>query len=477
MSSLKAKAINSVFWSGIERFSVQGIQFIISLIIARILLPSDYGLIAMLGIFLAIAQSFVDSGFGSALIQKQNRTQADYSTVFYFNIGTALLAYILLWLASPAIATFYNEPQLDLITKIVGINVILNSFVIVQQAQLTIKLNFRLQALISLIAAIISGIIGIIMACTNYGVWALITQSLLNSGIKTVLLWLWTHWSPSWCFSQTSFRELFGFGSKLLLSGLLHTVYTNLYTLIIGKRYSVTDLGYYSRAYAFPNVVSGNLVNIITRAIYPIQCSIQNDNERLKASFLTYIRMSCYIIFPLMVGMIVLAKPLVLVLLTEKWLFSAELLQILCLAYMWEIIMRINYNLLSVKGRTDYTLKSEIYKKGVAFIILLVTFPFGLKILCWGLVLYSWADMFIITRYTRKLINVGLWTEIRVITPVLLLTTGMGFIVYLSTLLFESSLLQLTAGTLCGALFYIGISHLLHFEDLKIIRNFIKQKS
>lgn len=476
MGTLRDKTIHSVFWSGIERFSVQGVQFVISLLIARVLLPSDYGLIAMLGIFLAIAQSFVDSGFCNALIQKKERSQADYSTVFYFNIVIACIVYGLLWLAAPAIARFYEEPQLIPVTRVIGLTIIVNSFAIVQQAQLTIKLNFKLQAILSLVSVIISGFLGIWMAQHAYGVWALVAQTLLNRILNVGLLWIYGKWLPALCFSMDSFRVLFSFGSKLLLSGLLHTIYTNLYSLVIGKKYSATDLGFYNRAFSFTNVVSANLINVIVRAIYPIQCSIQDDVERLRNSFFKYIRFSCFIIFPLMTGMFVLAKPLILFLLTEKWLFSADLLQIMCLAYMWEILMNMNYTLLNVKGRTDYTLKSEIYKKIVAFVILFVTLPFGLKVLCWGLLLYSWVDLLIVTQYTKKLLGIGLWEEVKTIFPVLVLSVAMGGIVWLVTYFIDSSLWKLITGGITGVVSYLGLSVLFRFDEYVLAKKFIQRK-
>ncbi len=476
MESLKDKAVNSVFWSGIERFSAQGIQFVISLLIARILLPSDYGLIAMLSIFIAVAQVFVDSGFGNALIQKQGRDQVDYSTAFYFNIVIAILIYLIIWFIAPWVASFYNEPLLTQVMRLVGLNLIVNALSIVHRARLTIVLNFKLQALISIISVTISGALGIWMAYAGYGVWALASQTLLNGLLGTLLLWVLSYWMPSYCFSVESFKKLFGFGSKLLLSSLLHTFYMNLYSLVIGKAYNVTDLGYYNRASSFPVVISGNLLSVISRVTYPIQCGMQDDNERLRASLFRFTKMSCYIIFPLMVGMLVLAKPMVILVLTEKWLPAVPLLQILSFAYMWEILMRMNYDILNVKGRTDYTLQSEIWKKMSAFAILLATYPFGLKVMCWGLALYSWVDLFIITRYTYKLIKVGLWMELKVIFPIVLLSGGMGLCVWGVSSLFSSVLMQIISGVVAGVAFYVGLSVLLKWEEFFVVWNFVKSK-
>lgn len=246
--SLKSKTVKGVFWSSIERFSVQGVQFIIQIIIARILLPSDYGLIGMLAIFMAVSQSLIDSGFSNALIRKQNCTNTDYSTVFYFNIVVGIVLYGILYFSAPLIANFYKTPELVLITRVVGITLFINSLTVVQRAILTKKVDFKTQTKASLTAAIISGVIAIIMAYSNYGVWALVIQTIINGFLTAILLWIFSKWAPHKVFSWISFKEMFSFGSKLLISGLLDTIYRNLFTLVIGKQFNKSDLGYYTRA-------------------------------------------------------------------------------------------------------------------------------------------------------------------------------------------------------------------------------------
>ena len=240
--SIQQQATKSVFWSAVERFSVQGVQFLLSLVIARLLLPTDYGLIAMLGIFMAIAQTFIDSGFANALIQKKDRSDVDYSTVFYFNIAVSAILYLLLYFSAPFISAFYVESALTSITRIVGLTLIINSFGIVQQAKMTVELDFKRQAYAALIAVVCSGCIGVWMAYAGYGVWALVFQALLNNLLRVCLIWYFSGWLPEICFSVDSFRKLFSFGSKLLASSLLHTIYTNLYTLVIGKKFSAGEL-------------------------------------------------------------------------------------------------------------------------------------------------------------------------------------------------------------------------------------------
>lgn len=475
--SVRYRAVKGVMWSAIERFSVQGIQFVLTIIIARLVLPSEYGLIAMLGIFLAIAQTFVDSGFSNALIQKKDRTEVDFSTVFYFNIFIALIIYGVLFAVAPYIASFYREPALTDVTRWVGLSLILNGLSVVQRAKLTVRVDFRTQAKASLVAVIVSGLIGVLLAYQGYGVWALVFQTLSSSFLNTLLLWTFAKWLPLWCFSWVSFKSLFSFGSKLLLSGLLHTIYINLYSLVIGRRYSAMDVGFYNRSYQLAGFPSINIVGIITRAIYPVQCEMQDDDERLNASFIQYLRMSCYIIFPLMTVLGVLAEPLVRLLLTDKWLPSAELLSILCFAYMWYPVMVINNQILNVKGRSDYFLRAEIIKKVVAIGILCATLPFGVRILCWGIVLYNFLDMGIIIYYSRKVISTGYEEQAQNIIPFFLLSLGMGISIYLSQVFLDGDtlLLRLALGCIVAFVIYILLGFIFRIREFQQVLLLIKK--
>lgn len=454
--SIKHQAVKGVMWSAVERFSVQGIQFVLTIIIARLVLPSDYGLIAMLNIFLAIAQVFVDSGFSNALIQKKDRTETDFSTVFYFNIFISVISYLLLYFSAPYIASFYKEPDLSSVTRWIGLNIIIAGFSVVQRAKLTINVDFKRQAKASLTAVLISGIMGILLAYKGLGVWSLVVQSLSNSLLNTLLLWIFTRWVPKWVFSRESFNTLFSFGSKLLLSGLLHTIYINMYSLVIGRKYSSMDVGFYNRSCQFSGFPSINIVTIITRVFFPLLCEIQDDNERLKTLFIRYLRMSCFIVFPLMIIMAVLSQPFILLLLTDKWLPAADLLSILCFAYMWYPVMVVNNQILNVKGRSDYFLYAEILKKVIAIAILFITLPFGVRILCWGIVVYNIFDMAIIIYYSKKVVFVNYWEQIYNIMPLFFVSLLTGGMVYLSIQFFDGNLLgELAIGSLIGLLVYI----------------------
>lgn len=475
--NLKGQTVKGVVWSGIERFSVQGIQFVLSFVIARQLLPSDYGLIAMLGIFMAIAQTFIDSGFSNALIQKQDRTNTDYSTVFYFNVVVAVIMYFLLLFCAPWISFFYDEPQLTSIIGWVGLNFIISSLATVQRAKLTIELNFKLQAYISVVAVVISGGLAVWMAYNGFGVWTLVSQSLVNNGITVLLLWLTAHWHPFFTFSWKSFKELFGFGSKLLAGGLIHTLYTNMYTLIIGKVFSAVDLGYFNRAFSITQYPSSNITNIVVRVTYPVECRIQHDNEKLQEKYFSFIRSVSFVVFPMMVGLAVLCEPFIRIVLTDKWLGVVPYAQIMCFAYMWNPIMVMTWDLLNVKHRSDYSLKSEIVKKITAFCILFATIPFGIKIMCVGLIFYSISDIFIITRYVKKILpNITMCSIVKQLSFFLILSGLMGTGILLFVYFVSNIWLQLLGGLVIGCFIYLGSAYILKIKELAMIFHILKLK-
>lgn len=476
-NSLKQKTVKGVLWSSLERFSVQGILFVVMIIMARMLTPNDYGLVGMLAVFIAVSQSLVDSGFSQALIRKQDRTETDNSTIFYFNIIVGFILYGLLFTLAPFIADFYNEPQLIAITRVIGLSVLFNSLVVVQRALLTIKIDFKTQAKAALTAAIISGVLGIWMAASGYGVWSIVVQQLANLGINTLLLWILSHWRPSLTYSWKSFNELFGFGSKLMVSGLIETIYRNIYLIVIGRIFSAADLGYYTRAHQFTDFPSSNVSGIIQRVTYPILCSIQNENERLSDVYRRFLRLSAFIVFPLMMGLAAVAEPLVLVLLKEQWLFAATLISIICFSMMWYPIHSINLNLLQVKGRSDLFLKLEIYKKIVGIIILCITLPMGLIAMCVGSFFSSMIALVINTYYTGKLINVGFLRQMHDLFPILGLSFSMGSFVYLIIHLMSlNPIVELSLGICIGIIYYILSSIWFKFSEFNELLDLLKRK-
>lgn len=476
MTSLKEKAVKGVFWSSIDRFSSQGIQFIFSILIARMLLPSDYGVIAMLGIFLAVSQSFIDSGFGTALVQKIDRTETDFSTVFYFNVLVACFFYGLLWIISPYIAAFYDIPLLESVTKAVALTLIFNALGGIQNAKLTIAIDFKTRAKISLMCTISTGIIGLIMAYKGYGVWALVTQNIANSVLNATLLWLFVRWIPQRTFSMQSFRQLFGFGSKLLASGLLDTIYNNIYPLVIGKFFSASTLGVYSRASSLAQYPSSNLTSVLQSVTFPVLSSIQNDEERLGNAYRRLLRMSVFIIFPLMIGLSAVADPFIRLVLTDKWEGAIYLLQIVCFSMMWYPVHAINLNLLQVKGRSDYFLKLEIIKKIIGVSMLCITVPMGIVAMCYGGICTSIICLGVNTHYTWKLIGYGFKRQMREMLPTLLHALVMGAIAWTVAQLLPTIESQLIGGILSGATYYIIGAWLLKFKELQEVISIIKRK-
>jgi len=455
MSSLKSKAISGVAWNTIERFSVQGIQFIIQIILARILTPEDYGVVAMLAIFLAVSQSIIDSGFTSALVQKIDRTEVDYATVFYFNIGISVILFFILFFSAPLIAEFYKTPILSSVTKVVAINLIINAFSIVPKAKFTVLIDFKSQAKVAIVAIIISGAVGIWMASIGFGVWALVFQSLLNNVLNSILLWILSRWFPLRIFSFDSFKKLFFFGSKLLISGLIDTIFRNIYTLVIGRKFSTQEVGYYSRADQFAQFPSANMTNIIWKVAMTVMCKEQNNEIVLKSIFRKFLRLSAYIVFPLMIGFAVLAEPLIVLILTEKWLSSVRFLQILCLAYVWYPIHVINLSILQAKGRSDIFLWIEILKKIMCIIVLIFTLSFGIMAICIGIAATSFLSLFINLYYTKKIIGIGHWQQFREIIPSVLMSFVMGGLVYLFTKIGFTNLITLLGGFFIGVISYI----------------------
>ena len=475
VESLRKKTFKGTIWSTLERFSTQGVAFVVMIIMARILTPEDYGLVGMLTIFIAISQSLIDSGFSQALIRKQDRKEIDNSTVFYFNIAVGLILYIILFLCAPLIARFYNEPLLIPLTRVISLSVIINSFVVVQRALLTTELNFKTQAKASLSAAVISGIVGIVMAYSGYGVWAIVWYQITNLFVNVGLLWIFSKWRPQITYSWKSFRELFGFGSKLAISGIIDTLYNNIYLIVIGKVFKASDLGYYTRAQQFASFPSSNITGIIQRVTFPVLCTIQDDDDRLRMVYRKFLRLSAFVIFPLMIGLAVLAKPLILILLKEQWAFAATLLSIICFQLMWYPIHAINLNLLQVKGRSDLFLKLEIWKKCIGVIVLCITLPIGLVAMCIGGIASSIICLIINTHYTGKLIEMGFFRQMRDLLPSLLYSFTMGGVVLISIHFIPLISFKLIVGIAVGVIYYFIISRLTNSPELIELRSLISK--
>lgn len=474
--SLRSKTIKGTVWSSIERFSTQAIQFIVMIFMARILTPADYGIVGMITIFIAVSQSLVDSGFSQALIRKQDRTQTDNSTVFFFNIAVGVILYFILFFCAHPIARFYNEPILVPVTRLVSLSLVFNSLGVVQRALFTINLDFKTQAKASFSAAIASGIVGLLLAYTKWGVWALVWTQIVSTFVNVALMWILSKWRPKLEYSWDSFKKLFGFGSKLLASGLIDTLYKNIYLIVIGKIFKASELGFYTRAKNFSDFASTNITGILQRVSYPVLCTIQDEDERLRESYRKFLRISAFVIFPLLTGMAGAAQPLIVSILTEKWFYASILLVPICLAGMWAPIHAINLNLLQVKGRSDLFLKLEIWKKIIGIGILCGTIPLGLYWMCWGNVLSSLIALVINTHYTGKLINLGFLRQMKDLSPILLLSLSMGVAVWaIVTYVKMPSGAALSSGIGVGIVFYCMFAKIFRFKEfselVSIIRN------
>lgn len=466
-SELKKKTVKGLVWSSIQSFTNHGVEFLLMLFMARLLGPKEYGLIGLTTIFMAISSTFVNSGFSSALIRKKNCTNDDFSTVFIFNLFVSCICYFILFIIAPHVSDFYKEPILCPILRVLGLQLIIYAFCAVQSTILTRNIDFKKKTKITLSKNITSGLIGLLFAYLGFGVWALVIQTLTASVLFSIMLWSTTEWYPNLQFSKKSFKELFGYGSNLLISSLINQIYGQIYPIVIGKFFSAATLGNFSRARHWANLGSKNLTNILQSITFPVLAKVQDDEKRLESIYRRMIRTSCFIIFPIMIGMSAVAKPLTFVTIGEKWDFSASLLQILCFSMMWYPVHSINLNLLKVKGRSDLFLKIEIIKKIIGICILCISVPLGIVAMCYFNILSSMIALFINTYYTGKLINVGYLKQMRDIAPTLILSMVMWGVVLFIIQFIPNIYIQLIVGIIVGAAVYIASSYFFKFPELK----------
>ena len=474
-SDLKKKAISSLIWRFLERCGAQGVSFIVSIVLARLLEPEVYGTIALISVFTAILQVFVDSGMANALIQKKDADELDFSSVFFFNLTMCLALYLLLFFCAPLIASFYNNAELIPVIRVLGITLLISGVKNVQQAYVSRTMQFKRFFFATLGGTIGAAVVGIAMAYIGFGVWALVAQTLFNSMTDTVILWITVKWRPRLLFSFRRLKGLLNYGWKLLVSGLLHTIYINLRSLMIGKFYTAQDLAYYEKGQSFPSFVVTNINSSIDSVLLPTMSGVQDNRETVKAITRRSIVTSSYLMWPMMVGLAAVAKPLVLLLLTEKWLPAVPFLQNTCFALGLEPLQTANLNAIKAMGRSDIFLKLEIVKKAIAITILFLFMRFGvLAIAVSGLVYSVIAAMF--NSYpNRKLLGYSYFEQIRDILPSFLLALVMGAVIYLITLIPMPTVLILTVQILVGVIIYAGVSCVLKLEPFFYILNTIKQ--
>ncbi|WP_252503973.1 lipopolysaccharide biosynthesis protein [Sporosarcina sp. Marseille-Q4943] len=470
--TLKSKTITGVFWSFTDLMANHGIQFIVQIILARLLLPEHFGIIGMILVLISVSNAIVDSGFSQALIRDQHTTQEDYSTVFYFNLFISFVLYGLLFCTAPIISVFFDEPQLTKIIRVLSLVLILNSLSIIQKAMLVKKVDFKTLTKISVIAVITSGSLTIYLAMSGFGVWSLVFNMIALQSVQTGLFWYLNKWMPSLTFKVQSFKKFYSFGYKLLLSGLMDTLFYYSYFVIIGKMYSTNQLGYYTNAVKIKDLASFAIVSTVQRVTYPVLSSIQQEEERLKYGFKSVIKTSAFINFPLMVGLAAVAEPLFIVLFGDKWISSVAYFQLLCFAGMLYPLHAINLNVLQVKGRSDLILLLEIIKKSIltVLIILSLLFGFGIIGLIWSSVIHSFISFLINSYFSAREIEYSSKEQIKDLLPSFLISLIMGITVFqLGTIIDENNLLQLICEITIGIAIYITISKILRIQELNTL--------
>lgn len=477
MNDLQKKTTNSLKWSAIERLTTQAVQLSVMLVLGRMLGPTVFGLIGMLAVFIAISQTLVDSGFSNALIRKKVKTESDYSTTFYFNIFISFLCYTILYISSPYIAEFYKQPQLEILTKVQGLVIIANAFTVIQRTKLTVNMDFKTLAKASLVSVLVSSILSICSAYLGFGVWSLIIQILSFSFLNSILLNIYLPWFPKKKFSKRSFKYLFGFGSKLLVSSLIDTIYNNLYQVIIGKNFSASQLGLFSQAKNLSYIPAMTFTSIIQRVTYPMLSHINNSKHNFDSTYLLTLRLTAAIVFPLLIGLALISQPFVSIILGENWSYTATLLSILCVGYMLYPIHAINLNLLQVKGRSDLFLKLEILKKIIVTIILIITVPFGIYAICIGIVIQSYLALLINTYYTGKLTSINIKKQFKSLFPIWIITIICGSLSWSLSFYIENIYIQLTSMLTITPIIYIIFIRVFQYELFNIIiSNIFKKK-
>lgn len=473
--SLKQKALNGIFWSAVDKITNRGISFVIGILIARILSPADYGLVGMIAIFIALSTIIIDSGFSQALVQRKNRTQEDFSTAFFFNIALASICYVIIYLLAPIVAQFYHTDQLVSILRVSAIAVVINSLCTVQRANLLIKMDFRTTAFVNVISVAISGGVGIYMAYNGYGVWALVYQTIINQSVATLLLWGFGGWSPTFVFSKYSFKVLYSFGSKLLIAGTISTVMREIYAVMIGRMYKVSDLGYYTRATQMTDVISFTANEIVNSVTFPILASIQDEKDRMISVYGRMLSMTAFFIFPIMTIFAVISAPMINVLLTDKWAPAIPLIQWLCFARLFTPISSLNMNLLNAVGRSDLFLKLDLCKIPLIILSMIITIPISVKAIVIGNVIVTFICYFINAYLPGKLFGFGVKSQFKVFYKIILTTAITALITHLSMMLFDDNLTKLVIGCFSSVVSYYLLSLMFKVNEVYEINKLIKK--
>ncbi len=429
--SLKQKAASGMVWTALQRYSTMLIQFISGIILARLLTPHDYGCIGMLMIFVVIAESFIDGGFGSALIQKKRPTQEDYSTIFFWNLGVAVLLYIILYLSAPAIARFYKIPLLRDVLRVQGVILFIYAFNIVQRNQLQKKLNFKVLSIVTISTSIISLIVTVLMAYHGFGVWALVAQQILAASIPAFVFWFYIKWRPKLVFSTKSFKELFGFGFYMFLTHILNQISQQIQGLLIGKYFSASIMGYYSKAYSTERLASTSISQVMTQVTYPLYAELQDDKDKLIIVIKRLTRILSYVTFPLLFVLLLCAKPVFVLLYSERWLDSVPYFQVLCISGLAVCLQAVNLQTISAIGEGRAMFVGTIIKRAVGLSAVIIGFVLsGMKGLLIGMVFNSWFSYFFNVYLVSKYIGLYWVEQLKDLVPVFLISSLIAVVCY-----------------------------------------------
>ncbi len=467
--------ISNMLWRLAERCGAQGVSFIVSLILARLLLPEAYGVISLITVFTSILNLFIDSGFKNALIQKKDADQLDYSTVFYFNIVMGVLLYGIMFAAAPLIADFYDRPYMVPYIRAMALTLILGGINGVQQAVVARRMQFKRFFYATLTGTVISAVVGISMAYMGTGVWALITQRLVNQAIDTVFLWYTVRWRPSLRFSMKRLKPMFGYGSKLLLSSFVNTLMGNMTGLIVGKIYTAELLAYYDKGKNIPNLVVQNLQAAVQSVLFPVIAGNQNQKEEVKKILRKSIMTSTYCIFPCMTGIAVCAEPLVRLLYTEKWIAMVPCLQLWCFCFAFYLWHTANLQVIQALGRSDIFLKIEIIKQFLSLGGILLSAPFGVLAMLTATCIVAVISLYINARPNVRLAGYGFWEQIKDVSPIICLNLLMGIAVYLVGCIAMPDMIKLIVQILTGAAIYIGGSFVIKLEIFNYLFETVKE--
>ena len=471
----KNKVISNFIWRFAERCGAQIVTLIVSIVLARILSPEDYGTVALVTVFTTIMQVFVDSGLGTALIQKKNADDIDFSSVFYFNCVVCLILYMIMFIAAPFIASFYEDSSLTPIVRVISLTIVISGIKGIQQSYVSRNMLFKRFFFSTIGGTIFSAFLGIYLAYTGFGVWAIVMQQLSNTAVDTLILWITVKWRPKKVFSWVRLKELLSFGWKMLASSLLDTVYNNLRNLVIGKFYTSADLAYYNQGDKFPKVIVTNINTSIDSVLFPTMASAQDDAEQIKNMARRAIKTSTYIMAPIMMGLAFCAKSVVEVILTEKWFACVPYLQIFCITYMFYPIHTANLNAIKSMGRSDLFLKLEIAKKVVGMLLLIVTMWFGVFAMACSLLVSTMTSMIINSWPNRTLLRYSFKEQIIDIVPSILCAVIMGVVISSVSIFDFGNIITLVIHVLLGIVVYIVLSWLFKLDELKYLIEIVKK--